>query len=125
MQLCYCISHFPYYAYNVAIIYVAIQPPTNVKAIALTPRSVEVTWNPSLSSEVTGYLISYDTSAVYVSSNKRTQSVSVNGRYNTSSNFSNLEEGTLYAITVQATTDDNNRRSINVTAEVTTYTDGK
>ena len=107
--------------YNVAIIYVAIQPPTNVIAIVLSPHEVEVTWVPSLSNEVTGYLISYTTTAPYTSSG----SVMVNGHDTTSVNFENLEEGTPYTITVQATTSEDDRRSNVVRLEVTTYTDGK
>ena len=86
----------------------------------LTPRSVEVTWDPSPSSDVTGYLISYTTTASYTSSG----SVTVIGHSTTSVNIDNLEEDTLYTITVQATTDDDDR-SVGVTVEVTTYTDGK
>ena len=86
----------------------------------LTPRSVEVIWNPSPSSDATGYLISYTTTASYTSGG----SVRVNGHSTTSGNLQNLEEGTHYTIAVQATTDDDDR-SVIVTVEVTTYTDGK
>ena len=98
----------------------SVEPPTNVKATVLTPRSVEVTWTVSSSPDVTGYLISYTTTAEYTSGG----SVTVNGRSTTSHTLSNLEESTLYTITVQATT--NNIRSGNSNAvSVTTYTDGK
>lgn len=90
-------------------------------ATVLTPRSVEVTWDPSSSDGVTGYIISYTTNATYTSSG----SVTVNSRDSTSVNFSNLEESTHYNITVQATTNDVDGRSANVTVEVTTYTDSK
>ena len=101
--------------------FTATQPPTNVRATMLTPRSVEVTWTVSSSPDVTGYLISYTTTASYTSGN----SVTVNGRSTTSHTLNNLEEGTFYTITVQATTDDN-RMSVNSDpASVTTYTDGK
>ena len=100
----------------------ATQPPTNVRATVLTPRSVEVTWTVSSSSDVTGYLISYTTTALYVNMNDRSKNVMVIGN---SATLSNLEEDTLYTITVQATTNDN-RMSVNSDAvSVTTYTDGK
>ena len=86
----------------------------------LTPRSVEVTWEPSTSSDVTGYLISYTTTASYTSGG----SVPVNGGSTTSGTLTNLEEDTLYTITVQATSD--NRMSANSNeVSVRTYTDGK
>ena len=68
----------------------------------LTPRSVEITWNPSSSPDATGYLISYTTTASYTSGG----SVTVNGRDTKSSNLENLEENTSYTIIVQVTTDD-------------------
>ena len=86
----------------------------------LTPRSVEVTWEPSTSSDVTGYLISYTTTASYTSGG----SVTVNDGSTTSGTLTNLEEDTLYTITVQATSD--NRMSANSNeVPVRTYTDGK
>ena len=71
--------------------YTATQPPTNVRATVLTPRSVEVTWSVSSSSDVIGYLISYTTNASYTSGD----SVTVNGRSTTSHTLSNLEEDTI------------------------------
>ena len=101
--------------------FTATQPPTNVRATVLTPRSVEVTWTVSSSPDVTGYIISYTTTASYTSggSERVSQSTTTRGTLN------NLEEGTTYTITVQATTSDN-RMSVNSNAmSVTTYTDGK
>ena len=95
----------------------ATQPPTNVRATVLTPRSVEVTWTVSSSPDVTGYLISYTTNAEYTSGG----SVTVNGR--STNTLSNLEEGTFYTITVQANSNNGNANSDPVS--VTTYTDGK
>ena len=87
----------------------------------LTPRSVEVTWTVSSSPDVIGYIISYTTTASYTSGG----SMTVSGGSTTSHNLTNLEEGTTYTITVQATTSDN-RMSVNSNAvSVTTYTDGK
>ena len=98
----------------------SIGPPTNVRATVLTPRSVEVTWTVFSSPDVTGYLISYTTTAEYTSGG----SVAVNGSI-TSHTLNNLEESTLYTITVQTATS-NNRMSVNsAPVSVTTYTDGK
>ena len=96
-------------------------PPTNVRATVLTPRSVEVTWTVSSSSDVTGYIISYTTTASYTSGG----SVMVNQRTTTRGTLNNLEEGTTYTIAVQATTSDN-RMSVNSNAvSVTTTSIGK
>ena len=100
-------------------VYTAVS--TNVRATVSTPRSVEVTWYPSPSSNITGYLISYTTSASYTSGGN----VTVNGRDTTSHTLTNLEENTLYTITVQATTDDNRMSAYSNEVSVTTYTDGK
>ena len=95
------------------------QPPTNVRATVLTPRSVEVTWDQSSSPNVTGYLISYTTTASYASGGNVTVSGNV-----TSLIFTNLEENTLYTITARATTSDS-KVSNSTAVSVTTYTDGK
>ena len=105
--------------YNIIIIYVDVLPPTNVRATVLTPRSVEVTWNPSPSSGITSYLISYTTTASYTSGG----SMSVDGT-TTSHTLTNLEEGTLYTITVQAT-NSSGTSSNSIEVSVTTYTVGK
>ena len=99
---------------------IVTQPPTNVRATVLTSRSVEVTWTVSSSSDVTGYLISYTTTASYVNMNDRSKSVMVIGN---SATLTNLEEGTLYTIIVQAISNNGNANSNAVS--VTTYTDGK
>ena len=101
--------------------YTVIEPPTNVRATLLTPRSVEVTWDQSSSSDVTGYLISYTTTALYTSGGN----VTVNGGSTTSGTLTNLEENTLYTITVQATTSDSRMSGNGNEVSVTTYTDGK
>ena len=99
------------------IIYIEISAPINVRAIALTPRIVEMTWEPSPSSDVTGYLISYATTASYTIGG----SVTVDGGSTTTYTFTDLEEDTYYTITVQATTSDN-RMSAN-SNEVSIMTD--
>ena len=105
--------------YNIFIIYVGVEPPTNVRAIVLTPRSIEVTWDPSPSLGITSYLISYTTTASYTSGG----SMSVDGS-TISHTLTNLEEGTLYNITVRATNSSGTSPNSNEVS-VTTYTDGK
>ena len=91
-----------------------------VDATILSPRSIEVTWDPSTSSGVTGYLISYDTTASYTIGG----SEMVNGGNTTSGILTNLEEDTLYTIAVQAT--DGNVMSNNSSeVSLTTWTAGK
>ena len=106
---------------NNAYITYIVDPPTDVRVTVLTPRSVMVTWVKSSSPIATGYLISYTTSVSYTSGG----SVTVNGRDTTSHILTNLEENTLYTITVQATTDDNRMSAYSNEVSVTTYTDGK
>jgi len=89
-----------------------------VKATVLTSRSVKVTWDPSSLSGVAGYLISYTTTASYTSGG----TVTVNGGSTTSGTLTNLEENTVYTVTVKAI----KRTSIkSIGVSVTTYTDGK
>ena len=90
----------------------------------LTPRSVVVTWTVSSSPNVTGYIISYTTTAEYIDVSNRSDSVIVSSNSATSHTFNNLEEGTVYDIGVRATTNDG-RMSGNTVVSVTTYTDGK
>ena len=85
----------------------------------LTPRSVEVTWDHTPSPDITSYLILYTTNASYTSGG----SVSVDGT-TTSHTLTNLEESTLYTITVRATNDSGTSGNSNEVS-VTTYTDGK
>ena len=83
----------------------------------MTARSVEVTWNGFLpSSGVTGYLISYTTTASYASNG----SVPVNDVNATSYTLTNLEEYTTYTITVQATSSSgmsDNSNEVSVTTD--------
>ena len=85
--------------------YVGVEPPTNVRPTVVTFRSIHITWEPLSSSDVTitGYLISYSTTASYVSSSDRSESLTVT---TTSGTLTNLEEYSLYTITVRATTSD-------------------
>ena len=107
--------------YNAVIIYVDVLPPTNVRATVVTSRNIQITWEPFSSDDVTGYLISYTTTASYASSGR----VAVNGGSTTSYTLTNLEEDTLYTITVQATTSDNRMSANSNEVSVRTYTDGK
>ena len=107
------------YDYYIVICLVIVSP-TNVNAAVLTPRSVKVTWDQYLFSDVTGYLILYTTNASYTGGG----SVTVDGSDNTSYTLANLEEDTLYTITVQATTNDNRISPYSIALTVITYTDG-
>ena len=100
---------------------VDVRPPTNVRAAVVTSRSIQITWEPSLSSDVTGYLISYTTTALYTSGGNVTE----NGSSTASGTLTNLKEDTLYIITVQATTSDNRMGANSNEVSVRTYTDGK
>ena len=100
---------------------VAISTPTDVRAVALTPRSVEVIWKVSSTCGIIGYLISYYTTASYA----YIGSVTVDGSSTTNHTLTNLEEDTLYTITVQATTSDNRMSAYSIEVLVRTFTDGK
>ena len=117
----YVLILMPYDACNVAIIFVGILPPTNVTATVLSSRSVMMTWVSSESTDATGYIISYTATASFSDEG----SVTVNGGSTTSGTLTNLEEGTLYTITVQATISDNRMSANSNEVSVTTYTDGK
>ena len=111
----------PYNVYSITIICVGVLPPTMVMAMVLGPRTVEVTWVASLTTDVIGYHVSYTTTVDYANDD----SVTVNGRSTTSHTLTNLEEDTLYTITVQATNSDNRMSANSNEVSVRTYTDGK
>ena len=96
-------------------------PPINVRTTVITSLSIQITWELSSSDDVTGYLISYTTTASYTSG----ESVTVDGGSTTSGTLTNLEEDTLYTITVQAITSDNRLSANSNEVSVRTYTDGK
>ena len=85
----------------------------------LTSHRIEVTWETSLSSDVTGYLITYTTTKPFTSHGNLTLGSSTSGT------LTGLEEGTLYTIAVQATNRDNERSVNSNKVSVRTYTDGK
>ena len=93
--------------------------PTNVRATAIAPHSVEVTWDNS-SSDVTGYLISYSSATSDVTSGH----MLVDGDV-TCYTLTNLEQDTQYTITVQAVTRDNAMSVQSDKVSVTTYKNGK
>ena len=96
------------------------EPPTNVRATVLASRSVVATWKPSLPNAI-GYLILYATTAAYASDG----CVMVSGGSTTSHTLTNLEEDTLYAITVQTAATANIMSANSNEVSVRTYTDGK
>ena len=101
--------------------YFVTDAPSNVSATVLTSRSVEVTWDAfPVSSGVTGYNISYTTTALYTSGG----SVMVNDVTTASYTFADFEEYTNYTITVRATSNSGMSENSNEVL-ITTYTDGK
>ena len=97
-------------------------PPTGIQVTVLTSSSVTVTWSQSSSSGITSYLISYTTNASYVDNNERSKNIAVS---TTSGTITNLEEDTLYTITVHATIDGNRASANSSEVSLRTYTDGK
>ena len=102
---------------------VVILPPTDVTAQVVTSHRIHVTWKPSSSSHVTGYLISY----VYITNASYTSggNVTVDGGSTTNGDLINLEENTLYNITVRATSSNKVVNNHSNEVLVRTYTDGK
>ena len=89
-------------------------------AMVLTSHCVEVTWNALYSSCITGYLISYSTTASYTSNGN----IIFNDANQTSYTLTNLEEYTEYYIIVHVISNigiSNNSNGVTVT----TYTDSK
>ena len=93
--------------------------PTNVRATAISPHRVEVTWDHS-SSDVTGHFISYS----FATSDVTSGHVLVDGDV-TCYTLTNLEQDTQYIITVRAVTSDNAMSVESGKVSVTTYKDGK
>ena len=85
----------------------------------LTPHSIKVMWIPL--PYVTGYLISYTTTTSYTSGGN----VTVNGFDASSYILTNLEENTIYTITVQAVNDSAILSGSSNEVSVMTYTDGR
>ena len=95
--------------------------PSNVIATVLTSSNVEVVWDAfPVSSGVTGYSISYTTTASYTSGGN----VTVNDVSTASYTLTGLEEFTNYTITVRAISNSGMSDDSNAVT-VTTYSDGK
>ena len=89
-------------------------------ATVSTSRRVKITWNLSLACRiVTVYIISYTTNVSYASGGN----VTVNGN-STNGTLTNLEENTLYTITVHAIAN-NTLSCYSCEVQTITYTDGK
>ena len=86
----------------------------------LTARSAKITWDASLSPQVTSYLISYTTTAEYTKGGR----IRVYGQKSTSYTITSLEENTEYVVTVQAMIN-NIGSSNNPKVTILTYSDGK
>lgn len=98
------------------LLFVVEQPPTNVSAVVISSRRVRVTWDHSLSSDVTGFFIAYTSYA-------SRRSMMVLGA-KTVGTLINLEENTPYNITVQ-TDSSGTLSSPSGVVSVTTWTAGK
>ena len=96
-----------------------LSPPTNVRATTLTHDSIDVTWDKL--SNVTGYIISYATTALDDSNG----SVRVQNGGITHHILSSLKENTLYIITVQSIASDGRNSPSSNEVQVTTHTFGK
>ena len=83
----------------------------------VTSQSATFTWDASLSSQVTSYLISYTTTAEYTNGGSITVS-----NHSTSCTITNLEENTEYVVTVQAMINDIGSFA---NPKVTIFTNGK
>ena len=117
--VCVKVTLLRMYIWNKFCLDIDVVTPTNVASTVLTSRSISITWDPSSSCCITEYIISYTTTVSYASGG----SVRVNGA-STSSILTNLEENTLYTITVQAIVNNTVSYS-NSGVQATTYTDGK
>ena len=82
----------------------------------LTPYSVEVNWDQT--SDATGYLISYNSTA-------SNGSELVKGGSTTTHTLTNLEQKTQYTITVEATGSDDRMSAKSDEKFLTTFADGK
>ena len=84
----------------------------------ITPNSIEVTWDHL--PDVTGYIISYTTTASYAGS----KSVILSGGDTTSCTLTNLVENTPYDITVQGLARDGRKSDCSIEVSITTQKAG-
>ena len=115
------IFSYHYIFYLIHCYYLGVFPPTNIRATVLSSGSIQIIWESSPTDDVNGYLISYTTTVPFTSR----ESMMVNGGSTISHTLTDLEEDTLYTITVQATTSDNRMSANSNEVSVRTYTDGK
>ena len=101
--------------------FIGVRPPTSVNATVLTSRTIEVTWDQSTFPDVTGYLISYITTAIYTINGSEI----VNGGSTTNVTLDNLEEDTPYTITIQTIYNNITFSTNSDEVLVKTYTDSK
>ena len=100
---------------------VGVLPSTIVSATVLSSHHIQITWSPSPSDNVTGYLISYASTVPFTSC----ENEAVNGSSTTSHALTNLEEGTVYTITVQSITTDNRVSANSNEVTIMTYAASK
>ena len=97
-------------------------PPSNIRVEVLTPRSINVSWQPILSSQVVGYVVSYISTVQYA----RSGDVTISGAAVSHTVIEKLEENTLYNITVQSVTGTNNSvGDVSDVVTVLTWANGK
>lgn len=82
----------------------------------MAPKIIEITWNPFLSKEITGYLIIYATTAIYARGNSN---ITVYGHNVSKALLKNLEEDTLYSITVKSVSENKVSGPSNVVSAIT------
>lgn len=98
---------------------ISVSAPTNVIATALTHCTVEVTWDKL--STAAGYIISYTTTALYVSDG----SVRIKDGGTTYHTLTSLQKNTPYIITVQAIASDGRKSVFSNEVSVKTHAVGK
>ena len=111
---------FTCYLRTYVFVCTGIDPPNNVKATVLAPKIIEVSWDPFVSTEVTSYIITYTTTAVYTTGNN----VTVHGHNVSKVLLRNLEENTPYSITVQSVSA-NTVSGPSIVASLMTWPSGK
>ena len=101
--------------------FVVIPAPNNVRAIVLSPFSIEVTWDRSTSPDVTGYHVKF----VSVTASPFGLSGIAGGRNTTSYTITRLEEFIPFTITVTALFLNFNMSGNSKAVTVTTYSASK
>jgi len=86
----------------------------------LSPKSINVSWQPILFTEVTGYVVSYTGSVRYAGGDTMT----VSGATVSHIAIENLEENAIYEITVRSVTNNTFSDASDIIS-VRTWSDGK